>query len=961
MARISALRECDFVGRTAELSAVGEQLGAARQGSGSILLIDGEPGIGKSRLLRELQRRADVDGFTTLAARCDERAASVPYSTLRHTIGKYAEGLDRDDLDRLSDGLKDALSVLLPHSRPPPATSDPADTASRVREAFPLLLARLAKGRPVLLIIDDLQWADHETYAALPLLGEAACRLSCLLAMAFRSGEVSPEHPFAHALRGLSRVRPSLRLTLRPLEEPDAAAMLAMLVDGQLDDDVARRVLERSEGVPLFIEELMRSLALGGDGTIPPGVREVIGERVSRLDEESRLVLQYAAVLGREINLALVTEMDGDQRRVVDALDAAGALMLVADAAPGGGGLAFTHDLVRETVYSDIPPARRALLHLRATQALRAHSDDARTSKIAVSAHLLHAQDLVERSDLLDALQEAGAQAAAMHAYDSAAGLLARAAELLRVHDDPTLAARVRMALARALAGKGDLDGATAAYDDAIAHAEDVRSRAELQLEAARHLVRYGRHAQAVPYLRSGLEGCADDDAVQRAALEVELGACLMWTSDAADATAAIDTAFASARQLGENQLMARALRARAELRGRNGDMDGAATDFEETARLAQQAGDTRLAAQALHAAAAFHLQRARIDRGLEFVSRAGELAERTRDLPTLAEAHATHALVSFMQGDWDGAREHLDAGNRVAADLRQFPQGAFYLVSVDWHRTLLLASGDDELDALAESIRTATLPHVVYEPARWLILTKVSAARGATADAKESLGMAARFIPPVAPPGLFDVWITAGFAYLSCLCDVGETEGLPELYDRLRPYADLIAAHSYPPLELGRAAALLRRWDDAFEWLGRALISAREARSRPLEVLARYETAVTHLRRGGPDDAAEARRHLERARAEFGALGMPLFREAARHRLDELEGRERAGNLTARETEVLKLLAAGRSNREIAGELTLSENTVLRHVSNIFAKLGVENRAAATAWAMRAGLVPPQ
>jgi len=273
------------------------------------------------------------------------------------------------------------------------------------------------------------------------------------------------------------------------------------------------------------------------------------------------------------------------------------------------------------------------------------------------------------------------------------------------------------------------------------------------------------------------------------------------------------------------------------------------------------------------------------------------------------------------------------------------------------WFMRLWRAGTQAELEALEADVRGAKLSHAVFEFGRWLFLAKVLAAQGRRDDARNAVQLAARVIPHEPPPGQWDEWVGASFNLLGCLCDVGDPGPAMEWYERLQAHGRVIVPHTVPAVELGRAASLSARWDDAFRWFATGEEVMMRAGGRPFLGIIAYERAAAHQRRNEKDDAPAARRCLQEAIETFGDLGMPAHRERAQRALEALH-EARAGGLTEREAEILRLVAEGRTNRAIAESLVLSENTVARHVANIFNKLDVDNRTAATAWAVRAGII---
>jgi len=306
------------------------------------------------------------------------------------------------------------------------------------------------------------------------------------------------------------------------------------------------------------------------------------------------------------------------------------------------------------------------------------------------------------------------------------------------------------------------------------------------------------------------------------------------------------------------------------------------------------------------------------------------------------------------MAGEWAAALMHVDRGREAARRLRQTPLIAIYLTTLPWHERIWRAAAGELLD-VERAIREAPMP-AMYAGARALFLARLLVRLGRVDDAKRSVQPMAEAVPKKQPRSGFDLWLASASMIAATLCDVGEREQADAWYEPLKPHARLLSPHAVPALELGRIASLNERWDEAIAWLAQAGEMCTRRRVRPFAALAAYERGIAHTRRGADRDGVAAQRWLNEALAAFTELEMPWYRDQARRRLEALTG-ARPGGLSAREAEILRLVAEGLTNRAIAKQLVISEHTVVRHVANIFAKIGVDNRTAATAWARLAGV----
>jgi class 3 adenylate cyclase/tetratricopeptide (TPR) repeat protein len=452
-----------FVGRSLELTRLRDSWEKASAGQGRIVLISGEPGIGKTRLVATVAKEVQAEGGTVLAGRCDEDLA-VPYQpfveALRHFVehvpaGDLVERLGRHpgELVRLMPELAERLPGL-----PPPVRSDPETERYHLFEAVASWLSGPAAG-PVLLVLDDLQWAAQPTMFLLRRVAQASEGTRLLVVATYRDTELGRSHPLTGLIADLRRAPVVERVSLAGLGPSDVAAFVAQAAGHDLDEEdqaLARAVHEETEGNPLFVAEVLRHLAETGlmyleDGRwifrglrpfhldLPEGVRDVIGRRLARLSEEAGIALLQAAILGREFEFDVLARMaDGSDDTVLNAVEEAAAARLVAEVR----GLAsatyrFTHALVRETLLADLSSARRERLHLRAAQAVEAvYSGRTEAQAAALAGHYRLAGRSAPSEKVVEYALLAGVEAARSLAWEDAAVHWRRALDLMEEHGD---------------------------------------------------------------------------------------------------------------------------------------------------------------------------------------------------------------------------------------------------------------------------------------------------------------------------------------------------------------------------------------------------------------------------------------------------------------------------------------------------------------------------------------------
>ena len=395
----ACLRE-PFFGRDDHMHQLWELYAHSKSGSCRLAFVRGEAGIGKTRLVAEFARRAHGDGAVALYGCCDEQPLH-PHQPFVEALGHYvavcplaqlsAQGAaGTDELRRLVPALDERLPA-----RAPPVSVDREGERYRLFEAVGALLRRAAEARPVVLVLDDLHWADRPTLLLLRHLARHVCPPRLLMLGTYRDAEIGSEHPLRETLGDLSRDRGFARMSLGALDV-DAAAQLVTSQAGQQSSELVQTLWDETEGNPFFIGETLRHLAQSGelsaaaqpralgsrlsDLGIPDGVRDVIGRRIGLLSQRTQAVLATASVSGRTFEFAVLEHMSGrDQDELLEALEEAISARLIEEEPAAAGRYVFTHALIRETIYGGLMRTRRVLLHLRVGAALEAiHASDRR-------------------------------------------------------------------------------------------------------------------------------------------------------------------------------------------------------------------------------------------------------------------------------------------------------------------------------------------------------------------------------------------------------------------------------------------------------------------------------------------------------------------------------------------------------------------------------------------------------
>src|SRR5712691_7810045 len=907
-----------LIGRGEELAVLAAALDRALAGETGFVLLGGEACVGKTRLLRELSARAEDAGFGVLSGQCVEPGAEgLPLAPLVDVLRTLARTMPPDQLGRVLGPAASALSRLLPELAPeaqPPGSAGETPQKAQLLELVLGVLGRLSAVRPVLLAVEDLHWADGSTLDLAAFLIRSLPAARVLLVITYRSDELNRHHPLRPLLAAWERDRSVRHVGLRRFGREEVAAQLGAILGADPAPGVADVVFGRSGGNAYLVEELAGVVRAGGDPAgLPPSLRDVLLSRVDALSAAAQRLLRTASVAGRTVPDRLLAEVAGVARAEFFAAlrETVENHLLVVD--PAGHGYQFRHALTRDAVYEDMLPGDRTeVTRLAAEAAYHAGQLDRTRSLLASALAGLPPDKDPERRALLlrqDALvqTELGMMSEAAETLRGALALLP-AGETTRTHAVVLMALATAYGRVNASAEAGEapqqtVDDAREAAQRAVdaaraADAPDVEAEAALSLGLFRFMLHPSEPDAALETLRAGL----------RLALDMDIPfAAVRGYGNLSDSLHALGRYAEACQYAAEGaELAVRAGMARtygcylvhnqAESLLCLGQW--ARADQVTAEGLAgQPEGQFGALLRKLRAElAAMRGQYDEIDRELRAALR--DMSD-TTDYQIAQPARYITALIALGLGDLAAARNAADAGLRLpGADLLY---GARYTWPLVWLGTRAEADEADRLRA-----RHREIPERIT--ARCAELARIAADLPAPPQfpvllAYRSLVTAehARAIGP--PDG--SAWAAAAEAWRAVSNPYQLSYALLRLVD-----ARLAAG------DRDNAAGTLREAHAIAERLGAAPIAA--------------------------DAAALARR----ARISLTAGPAP-------EREDELA---RLG-LTGREREILLLVAAGHTNREIAQALFISPKTAGVHVSNILAKLGVTGRVEAAAVAHRSGL----
>jgi DNA-binding CsgD family transcriptional regulator len=975
-----------LVGRTTEFGRLTRVLDQAAAEEPVVALVSGDAGMGKTRLVAELATVAAARGFMVLSGRCAELGDSVPYLPLADALRSA-----RHTAPALVDAIaaRPVLGLLLPDR----------DTAELARGEVPGMaqqqlfgavlgmLAELAGTAPVLLILEDMHWADRSTRDLLTFLSRVLHRERVAVIATYRTDDLHRGHPLRAVAAELLRLPSVAAVEVGPLRDEAMAEHLTALAQGPLDAAALEAIIRRAEGNTYYAEELLAASACGSD--LPAGLAELLLARLQRLSLAGQQVVHAAAVAGRRVEDDLVKQACGlgeaDYEEAVR--EAVANQLLVPD---GEEGYAFRHALLREAAYADLLPGERTRLHARLAELL---SDEVRLSSVPGTAaelahHSLASHDIPGAfSASVRAGQEAerlAAPAEAHRHFDQALALWDR------VTDPEKLASMQRGWLAFGsatnAAASGELHRAVQQLRrmlDYVTIDDDpvLVSRANERL--AYYLLEIDAHAAAVTAARAAIDALPEDPPRWERARSLATYAQTLLTAD--DLTPAKTWALAArdaARAAGAQSPEADALVTLGQLEERGGRIPEAIELFTQAHRQAREAGVLSVRLRAAFQLARINLERGDLDQasataheGLRSAEEAGlMLAPYGLDLQYL------HYLAHFNDGDWDHAQRVADGFPvRVTTDREAVLSAMALFIDVARGSDAMVADRRTWLEPFwpAENFSAFIGRGLLAEHALWHGDTAAALAEVAACIESE-LGYLGGYGPPLIRVAAVGLAAQADRATQARAAgDEAAAAAAVEAAGMLIETARLGAAWPRRPKSVlgvdGRAwlARAEAEWLRAQGDNDPAAWHAVLATFGPAFV---YETARSRLRlaeslleAGRRDEAQHEWQQAIDVADRLGArpLLAALTALGRRGRLSRDPGRPGGqvsvlGGLTAREDEVLRLLAAGRSNREIATELFIAPKTASVHVSNILAKLGAASRTEAAAIAHAEGIGLP-
>lgn len=984
-----------LIGRARELHTLEEALGAARKGVGCCVLLAGEAGVGKSRLIEELKQQAASEKFTILQGDCFEQAVSFPYAPWIDALRTFFESLTAAEIEELLGPLAlefvkllPELALLLPQIQPTPSL-EPVAEKYRLFESFTRFGFSLSPLNGVLFILEDLHWSDALSLELFQYFVRRLQHRPLMLIGTYRSEESSPH--LARLLSELNRERLIQQIRLKSLhrDEIEQMARTSLKTEHPIPPSFVDAIMAFTDGNPFFVEEILKDLTEEGhiaellrqksldELHVPRSIQRMVQGRIEQLSEMTRNVLIRASVIGQRFDFGLLEETTAQsEQELLQALkESINANLIVQESTDQ---FAFKHALTRDAIYSMLLLRESKALHRMVGEALEQWVG----TRIEVTAAQLayHFYQAGVWQKAMEYSQRAGEQAQALyaprealthftHALDAAQQLgipaplsslrgRAHARELLGDFEGARADDEAILNVARQNTNRGDewqalidlgflwqsrdLEKAGEYYQQALEFARtfgDSSILAQTLNRVGNWHVNRGHAREALPFHQEALSlfrALNDRHGMARtmdllAIVSNQLGELLQGT-------AYLEQAIPILREVDDRQALVNTLTNLASVANFETEVLGE-LNYRQLADMSEEAlqiahgfhwdqGEVR----ALIPGASSLAQTGDYTRALEWLNRAQGITEAIGHRESLARIHLTFGQILIGLLDFTEARRHLEAGHALVQELGS---GLFMLAATARLATALVRQND--LVQAKELIDT-WLPAEYPEGRMTIALRGLWSGRAelelAEGNPHRALEIVERLLASTANLAQYGPHAVPYLSrlHVRALASIGRMqEAETELQDTL-PVA----------LKQGQHPMLWRLHAD----LG-AVYRAMGRHSDAVREFSAARTMIQELANNVPD-AALRDHFLKQALATIPAAPVLTPRRIAKKEF---------GGLTAREREIAVLVAHGKSNREIAAELVISETTVERHIANIFSKLGFNSRTQIAVWAVEKGL----
>lgn len=974
-----------LIGRIHEIELLDQALRAARNGAGRFVLLTGEAGIGKSRLVAEVRARAIAEQFEILQGHCFEQDLSFPYApwidALRDFLALKSATETNETLGALASELVKLLpelALLIPELKPTPSLDATAEK-HRLFESLGRFVASQAASNPSLIVLEDLHWSDESSLELLHFFARRISALPIFLVGTYRSEEISPR--LSHHLAELDRERLVEEIRLAPLSRDEVEQMIRASLKTEnhsayLLDELARL----TEGNPFFIEEIVASLPQANELDklqIPRSIQDSVRHRVEQLPESTRQILSLAAVIGDQFDFGLLQEIAAqDEQSLLGILKELIAAQLIVE--QSADQFFFRHALTREAVYATPMLRERKAMHQTIGETMERLAGARTDAAAAQLAYHFYGGGVWQKA--MQYSQRAGEQAQALYAPREALTHFTHALDAAQNLGIPAPRASLR-GRAQVYEVLGEFDYAHADYGAALESARREENRIDewqalidlgflwqsrdlerageyylRALELARNLgdssvlaqslnrvgnwlLNRGRAREALPFHQEALSLFRDLNDRHGVARTMDLLSVMSFQlGDVVQGTAYLEQAIPILRDVDDRQALVNTLTNLAALAHFETEVLGElsyphlADLSEEALQIARGFNWYQGEVRALIPGAMSLGQAGDYARALEWLSRANAIMEVIRHRESFARFQLTSGQVLMGLLAWTDAGQRFESGLALAQEL-----GSGFLTLLAIARIATVSVRQNDL-VRAKELLNASLPAEYSERRMTIPLRRLWSGRAELELAQGNPGRALEIVERLlASTANLAQYGTHAVPYLArlraqALAALGRME---EAESELQGTLPVALKHGQHPMlwrlhaDLGKVYRAIGRRDDAV----REFSSAR--------------TIIRALAENIPD-AALRDNFLRQALAAIPAAPALTARQIAKKEF---------GGLTAREREIAALIAQGKSNRAIADELVISEKTAERHVANILSKLGFNSRTQIAVWAAEKGL----
>ena len=968
-----------FVGRSGELETLTTLVPRARGEGRRVVLLGGEPGSGKSRLVREFAGELAAEGALILYGACDA-VVRTPYGPFVEALERLARVVDADELRAALGTSGGELARLLPDlsarvgDLPAPVEADPDTERHRLHTAVTDLLVGVSEVRPVVLVLEDGHWADASTLLLLRHLARAAAEARLLMLATFRDTEADLPETLSETLADLRRSEDVVRLHLTGLSTDEVAEFIRSAAGGEPEagvPELALTISDLTQGNPFLVCELWRALVEtemieAREGTIrlarpptelgtPESVREVVSQRLARLEPATTELLELAATAGSEFELEIVRAAARiDEVELLAALDQAVRSAMIEELPSRGLVYRFTHELVRRAIYDRLTAVRRAELHLRVGEALERTEDRSGRALADLAHHFAAAAPVGGPQRGVAYNLRAAEVAAAALAFDEAAARLRTALEL--GVDAPAQEAEVLLELGLVHHRAGKAPDALDAVGSAAVIARrlgdpGLLARAAIGFEEA--CWRPGIADQgAVELLEEAEEALGAESSPLQVGLLGGLARALDFQGDRERGAAARTSAIAMARERGDRVGLATVLMRSYWSHGHS-SLDEILEMLTESRDIGEELGNTEIRAEAMAWRVPAFVALGEIESARHQVAGLLETAEQTAQPFMLHVAEHYGSAIALGDGRLEEAEARAERSHEWSRLLTGRDASGVYGIQM-----FSLRREQGRLAELAPVMRLLAAnagPGGPWRPG----LVSVLAELGMEAAARAELaGIASEGLDPFRE----SLWL-ASLTYLTDACAaLGDRAVAALVYPEFEPLAGsnvmighLVSYYGAADRYLGMLAATLGEVELAARHFENAIELNRRMGAKTWLAHTNYQYARLLSSRG--DDHKRAAALLTEARDLARSIGMGALQRRIEG-LGSLEAGALPDELSAREVQILRLVARGLSNREVGEVLSISGHTVANHIRSILRKTDTANRTEAASYAHRRGLI---